>query len=92
MVACHKRLGDGSLKLSDYFSTPWLSSSLERASLPQAIDLASLYDSLLAPMLPVPARAGERLGQATERLERVRKLERQGASHVINGNEIVLDQ
>ncbi len=77
MTACHKELGAPKPKLSAYFSIPWLRSELERSPLPQALDLASLYNGLLTPMLPVAARAGERLAEATERVGQARKLERE---------------
>ena len=80
MAACQKELGGATPKLSTYFSTPWLLSSLERSPLPQGLDLASLYDGLLTPMLPVAVRAGERLAEATERVGQARKLEREIAT------------
>ena len=48
----------------------------KRSPLPQALDLASVYNGLLIPMLPVAARDGERLAEATERVGQARKLER----------------
>jgi hypothetical protein len=80
MSACHKELGGATPKPSAYFSTPWLPSGQERSPLPQALDLASLYNGLLAPMLPVAARAGEPLAEATERVEQARKLGREIAT------------
>jgi hypothetical protein len=80
VAACHKDLAGRTPKLSSYCSIPWLPSDVERSPLPPALDLASLYDGLLAPMLPVSARAGERLAEATERVGLVRKLEREIAT------------
>ena len=80
MVACHKRLNGSSGQLSGYFSNSWLPADTERSALPSALDLASLYTGLLTPMLPVEARAGERLIEAMERAGHARKLEREIAT------------
>jgi len=76
MSAAYKELGGRTPKVSSYLSTPWLLTGT-RASMPSAIDLPSLYRELLAPLLPVAARAGEPLGDATARVEQARKLERE---------------
>jgi len=76
MSACHKDLGGSKPRLSAYFSIPWLAADTTRSPLPPALDLASLYRGLLTPMLPVAARAGERLAEAAERVVQARKLER----------------
>lgn len=79
-AACHKGLGGAKPRLSDYFSSPWLPGDTTRSLLPPALDLVSLYGSLLTPMLPMAARAGERLAEATERVGQACKLEREIAS------------
>ena len=80
MAACHKELGGVRPRMSAYFSIRWLPSDLERSPLPHALDLSSLYNGLLTPMLPIAARAGERLVEATARVGRARKLEREIAT------------
>lgn len=77
MVAAHKGLGGRGQRLSAYFSTDWLPADAPRAPLPPAVDLPALYAGLLTPILPIPARPGERLADATERVDRVRKIERE---------------
>lgn len=80
MVAAHKQLGGSRPRISAYFSTGWLPSDAPRLPLPPALDLPGLYSSLLAPLLPISACPGEGLPQTTERLDRVRKLEREIAA------------
>lgn len=80
MVGCHKRLDGPNPQLSAYFSNSWLPADMTRSALPSALDLVSLYSGLLTPMLPVEARAGERLIEATERVGVARKLEREIAT------------
>lgn len=77
MVAAHKQLGGTSQRRSAYFSTEWLATSGARAPLPPAVDLPGLYAGLLSPILPIPARPGERLADATQRVDQALKLERE---------------
>ena len=79
MVAGYKQLGQQRQRVGAYFTTEWVDAE-ERAPLPPALDLPRLYAALLTPILPVPARPGERLHDAADRVERVRKLEREVAS------------
>lgn len=46
---------------SGHFSSGWLPATTPRAPLPVALDLAGLYQQLLRPLIPLPARAGEAL-------------------------------
>lgn len=80
MVAAHKQLGRGNPKIANYFSCPWKSADSPRSPLPPAVDLPGLYTALLAALLPTPARLGESMSDATERMEAVRKLEREIAA------------
>lgn len=77
MVAAHKLLGGPGQRLSAYFSTDWVPTSAPRSPLPPAVDLPALYAGLLAPMLPIPARPGERLADATDRVDQARRIERE---------------
>ncbi|WP_010542388.1 DUF4391 domain-containing protein [Dietzia alimentaria] len=80
MVAAHKELGKGAPKVGLYFRTEWLPADTERASLPTAIDLTSLYTALLQPLTPVESHAGDRVSDVVARLSTVRKLEREIAA------------
>ena len=61
MVAAQKTLNGKVPHIATYFTT----------------DLPSLYEALLGSLLPVPMRAGETVSEATDRLERARKLQRE---------------
>lgn len=73
VTAAHKV----SAKPGSYFTTSWLPVANDRAPLPTAINLPSLYSALLAPLLPVAAQAGEDVAATAERVESARKLERE---------------
>ena len=80
MVAAYKQLGAKRPHLADYVRTDWQPADAERTPLPQALDLAGLYATLLAPMFPVAARLGEHLAEVTKRVEQKTKLEREIAA------------
>lgn len=80
MVAAHKRLGGTKPRLGAYLSTDWHEADAPRVPLPPALDLSALYTGLLIPLLPVPARQGERLSEVASRMEQVRKLTRETAA------------
>lgn len=80
MVAAHKALGGAGPKLSPYFTTAWLHAHSARAPLPPAIDLPTLYESLVATLLPIPLRRNESVSAATDRMGRARTLEREIAT------------
>lgn len=80
MVAAHKQLGSGSPKLSSYYSTDWMPDDQERADLPAAINLQVLYTALLEPLTPVNIQAGESISDLAERLEIIRRLDREIAT------------
>ena len=79
MVAAHKQLGGPKPRLS-YFSTGWQPADAPRAPLPLALDLPALYAGLLAPILPIAARPGERLSETTARMDQARVVEREIAA------------
>jgi hypothetical protein len=79
-VAAQKTLGGNTPKLGTYFTTGWLPTTTDRQPLPVAIDLPALYESLLTTLLPVAARRGESVSDATGRMDRARKLEREIAA------------
>jgi hypothetical protein len=74
MTAAHKTLGTAP-RLSPYFTTGWLPTDSPRVPLSPALDLPGLYSQLLVPLLPIPARPGESLAEATERVVQARKIE-----------------
>lgn len=80
MAASHKQLRSAKPKLAGYFSTGWISPEQERRPLPTALDLPGLYAALLAPLLPVDPRPGERINETIERIEEARKLKREIAN------------
>lgn len=80
MVAAHKQLGSGAPKIGPYFSTDWQPADGDRAALPTAIDLTTLYTALLQPLTPVASRAGENVSDVVGRLTTVRSLEREIAA------------
>lgn len=77
MCAAHKRLTIRQAQVGTYFTTEWLPAGAERTWLPQALDLPSLYEALMSPLLPLPARRGECLADAVARADGAQKLERE---------------
>lgn len=80
MIAAYKRPSEAdSTKwvVSEYFSTDWLPENTTRIKLPVALNLAGLYEKLLAPLLPYPAHDKEPLQQQVERMELIRSKQRE---------------
>ena len=77
VVAAHKVLGAHTPKVSAYFACGWQGQDAVRAPLPPAVNLAGLYAQLLSPMLPAPVRPGEELSVTIDRMEAVRRVERE---------------
>ena len=80
MAAAQKSLDGKAPRIATYFTTDWQPAGAPRRPLPTALDLASLYEALLASLLPVPARVGETVSEATDRLGRARKVQREIAA------------
>lgn len=86
MVAAHKQVtraaqkAKAAPKMSQYFSTGWLSTSTERQALPTAITLPTLYAALLEPLANAEVRPGESMSEVAGRLKAVGKLEREVAA------------
>lgn len=78
MAAAHK----AKARPGAYFTTPWLPADSDRAPLPPAINIPSLYSALLTPLVPVSAQAGEDVAAIADRVEAARKLEREIAALV----------
>lgn len=79
-VAAQKSLHGKTPTIGAYFTTDWQSADATRRPLPTALDLPSLYEALLATLLPLDTRAGETVSEATDRLDRARKLQREIAA------------
>lgn len=82
VVACYKRPSEADASrwvLSDYFATGWLPAGGQRAAMPLALDLASLYEQLLHRLIPLPARPREPLAALVERFEQVQARQREVA-------------
>jgi hypothetical protein len=77
LVATHKTLGRKTPEVGAYFSTAWHPLDAARTPLPSAIDLCALYEALLTSLFPVAPRRGESLSDASDRMERAKKLERE---------------
>lgn len=76
-VAAEKSLDGKAPSIGTYFTTDWYPTDTPRRPLPTALDLPSLYEALLSAVLPIDPRAGEKVSEATDRLNRSRKLERE---------------
>jgi hypothetical protein len=82
VVACYKRPSEADASrwvLSDYFETGWLPPDSERAAIPLALDLASLYEQFLHRLIPLSARPQEPLAATVERFEQVQARQREVA-------------
>lgn len=80
MAAGQKTLDGQTPHIATYFTTEWQAADAPRRPLPTALDLPSLYEALLASLLPVATRVGETVSEATDRLDRARRLEREIAA------------
>lgn len=58
--------------VSEYFATDWMPEDASRRSLPVALNLGALYDSILTSMMPVSATAGEDIQARVARMETIR--------------------
>lgn len=79
-VAAHKALTGKTPTVGAYHTTDWQPADSTRRPLPTALDLPSLYEAILIELLPIEVRAGETVSQATHRLDRTRRLQREIAA------------
>ena len=80
VIAAYKRPSEADAAkwvVSDYFESGWLPVETPRSPLPVVLNLEALYEQLLAPLMPYPARQGERLQQRTERMSMIRLKQRE---------------
>lgn len=59
--------------VSDYFASDWIPEATPRSPLPMALDLATLYEQLLRPLIPLRPRPAEGLREQIDRLATLRK-------------------
>ncbi len=79
-AASYKRLNDADASkwvIETNFATEWQSSSQERPPLPVALDLASLYESLIRRHLPLPQRPGESIREHVARFMAIQAKEKE---------------
>lgn len=79
-VAAQKSLSSKMPAVGTYFATDWQPANAPRLPLPTALDLPKLYEALLSTLLPTGTRVGETVSDATKRLDRARKLQREVAA------------
>jgi len=79
-VAAQKTLGGAKPRVGTYFTTDWAPVDSTRTPLPTAIDLASLYEAIIARLLPLQTRVGETMSAATDRMNEARKVQREIAA------------
>lgn len=77
MTAAYKPAGSPAPKPSEYFSTGWVRGDTPRAPLPTAITIEALYAALIGPLSSLNPRPGESPRQVSERLDGIRRLERE---------------
>ena len=77
MAAANKPVGSPTPKPSAYFSTGWMRGDSPRTPLPTAITMAALYSALIGPLTPLAPRPGESPAEVGERLDAVRRLQRE---------------
>lgn len=82
MAAAHKRPSeaDGSKwVIGEHYLGDWYPETADRQALPIALDLQGLYEQLLRGLLPRPPRPGESIAAHLERVEAIRRHERERA-------------
>jgi hypothetical protein len=80
VIAAYKRPSEADAAkwvVSDYFESAWLPVETPRSPLRVVLNLEALYEQLLAPLMPYPARQGERLQQRAERMSMIRLKQRE---------------
>lgn len=75
LIAAYKRQSEADSTrwvTGSYFGSEWVSSTLERRSLPIALNMGALYAEMLRTLMPGAPRDGEPLRFQAERLEKLR--------------------
>jgi hypothetical protein len=63
--------------IGNYFESEWIDKNILRTSLPIALNLSSLYEKLLAPLMPYKIRDNENLQAHIERMNLIHSKERE---------------
>ena len=74
VVAAYKRNNDSdsaSWVVNNYFTTDWIESESSRQTLPVVLDMSSLYEKILVPLIGIPQRTGESLRELVERANKI---------------------
>lgn len=82
VAAAHKRPSeaDGSKwVIGEHYLGDWYPENADRQALPIALDLQGLYEQLFRGLLPQPARPGESIAAHLERVEAIRRFDRERA-------------
>ena len=80
VVAAYRRPNEAEAThwtLSDYFASDWLPANSARAAMPVALNLGGLYEQLLHPLIPLPARPQESLVELVARVGKVQATQRE---------------
>jgi hypothetical protein len=80
MAAAYKRPSEadgGKWVIGEHFVGDWYPENADRQALPIALDLQGLYEQLLRGLLPHPARPGEPIALHLERVEAIRRHQRE---------------
>jgi hypothetical protein len=83
-IAAYKRPSEADSSkwvVSEYFATDWEAEGNPRKPLPQALNLSSLYEALLRPLLPTTAKVDEPIAARVQRVETIRAKQRE-AEHI----------
>jgi hypothetical protein len=76
-AAALKTPGQNGARVGEYLRGEWSVAIPDRDPLPPAIDLPGLYTQLMLTLLPIPARRGEALSSALDRVAAASKLQRE---------------
>ncbi|MEN4903170.1 DUF4391 domain-containing protein [Luteimonas sp. TWI1437] len=80
VIAAYKRQNEADANrwvMSDYFATDWLPVGSQRATMPVALHLGSLYEQLLHRLIPLSLRPQETLTELVARVEQVQAKQRE---------------
>ena len=80
IAAAHKRVSEADSSkwvASDHLRNDWVPQSTERAPLPVAISMGSLYDQILKMLMPIAAEADESIVAQLERVDAILAAERE---------------
>ena len=75
VVAAYKRTNEAdstSWVVDNYFSTDWIASETCRQTLPVVLDMSSLYERMLVPLIGLPQRTSESIRELVERAGAIR--------------------